>query len=73
MHVRKFATAGCHSSHQSLATRTPSPQTTSTGRDHAGDTVELLYDPVLACYYDARTNRFFELGPDGDAPRRGPQ
>ena len=32
-----------------------------------GETVELLFDPVLGCYFDPKTNKFYEL--DAQPPR----
>ena len=33
-------------------------------RAMSSDTVELLYDPILACYFDPKTNKFFERKED---------
>jgi hypothetical protein len=30
-------------------------------QNEEGETLEVLYDPILKCYYDPRTNTYYEL------------
>lgn len=47
-------------SHQELPNDLPSKATVE---NEDGDLLEVIFDPVLKCYYDPKTNSYYEIKP----------